>query len=67
MILNDHLEDKGLAFYKLGKKQAGSTEMIRKQSSNKVEHFELYSSIVHAHVDGSGQANLEMDIHIYEE
>lgn len=69
-IVNDHLEEKGLATYKLDKPGGTverSSERIRKQSQNKVDHFELYSSIVHAHVDGSGGANLELEIQIYEE
>ena len=49
------------------RKLPGSSEIIRKSSHNDEEHFELYSSIVYGHVDGSKCGNLEMDIQIYEE
>lgn len=66
MIVNDHLEEKGLASYKL-ERRAMNPEVMEKQRENKLDHFELYSSMVHANVDGSGISNLEMDIQIYEE
>ena len=66
-ILNEHLEEKGLAQHKLDKKLPGSSEAIRKHSQNKIEHFELYSSIVHGNVDGSKVEKLELDVEIYEE
>ena len=66
-ILNEHLEEKGLAMYKISWKSPGSSEAIRKHSKNKIEHFELYSSIVHADVDGSRVENLKLDVQIYEE
>lgn len=65
--MNDHLEESGLPPYKLTKKAPGSSEVIRKQSKIKMDHFELYSSIVHGHQDGSKVASMQMDIQIYEE
>ena len=66
-IVNEHLEEKGLSKNKTYKRSPGSSEEIRKQSENAVEHFELYSSMVHADVDGSKVQNLELDVQIYEE
>ena len=66
-IVNDHLEEVGMSQYKIDKKSPGSSETIRKQSQHKIEHFELYSSIVHANIDGSKVENLKLDVQIYEE